>query len=117
MLRSDLCDYSDPYIVVKGAITVQGNNGNNQEGKKLTFKNNAPFRSCISKINNTLIENAQDLDNVMPMYKLLEYSNNYSMTSGILWNYYRDELNNNTNENNDDTYRINNKKTISKSFE
>ena len=53
----------------------------------------------------------------MPMYKLLEYSNNYSMTSGILWNYYRDELNNNTNENNDDTYRINNKKTISKSFE
>ena len=55
------------------------------------FKNNAPFRSCISKINSTLIDNAEDLDIVMPMYNLLKYSQNYSMTSGSLWNYYRDK--------------------------
>ena len=55
MLRSDLCDYSDAYIVVKGIINVTGTNANNRRNKKLTFKNNAPFRSCISKINNTFI--------------------------------------------------------------
>ena len=54
MLRSDLCDYSDAYIVVTGMISVTGINANNRRNKKLTFKNNAPFRSCISKINNTL---------------------------------------------------------------
>ena len=61
--------------------------------KKLTFKNNAPFRSCISKINNAFIDNAENLDIVMPMYSLLEYINNCSMTSGTLWNNYRDEVN------------------------
>ena len=66
--------------------------------KKLTFKNNAPFRSCISKINNTFIDNAGDLDIVMLMYNLLEYSDNYSMTSGRLWNYHRDEINDDTNK-------------------
>ena len=76
MLRSDLCDYSDAYIVVKGAITVT-NPDNNAYDKKLAFKNNLPFVSCISKINNTLIGNAEDLDVVMPMYNLLEYSKNY----------------------------------------
>ena len=74
MLTSDLCDYSDQYIVVKGEITVEGNNANNRENKKLAFKNIAPFRLCISKINNTLIDNAGDLDIVMPMYNLLEYN-------------------------------------------
>ena len=74
MLRSDSCDYSGIYIVVKGNITVESNNVNNREDKKLTFKNNAPFRSCISKINNTFIDNAEDIDIVMPMYNLLEYS-------------------------------------------
>ena len=54
------------------------------------FKNNAPFRLCISKINNRLIENAEDLV-VMAMYNLLEYNHNYSITSGSLWNYYRDK--------------------------
>ena len=54
MLRSDLCDYSDAYIVLTGMISVTGINANNRRNKKLTFKNNAPFRSCISKINNTL---------------------------------------------------------------
>ena len=57
----------------------------------LAFKNNAPFKSFISKTNSTLINNAEDLDIVMPMYNLLEYSQNYSMTSGSLWNYYRDD--------------------------
>ena len=92
MLRSGLCDYSDVYIVVKGTITVTDpNNGNND--KKLALKNNAPFTSCISKINNTLIDNAEDLDIVIPMYNLLEYSKNYRKTTGSLWNYYRDEPN------------------------
>ena len=84
MLRSDLCDYSDAYIVVKGRISVRGTNDANKRNKKLTFKNNAPFRSCISKISNTFIDNAEDLDIVMPMYNMLEYSDNYSMKSGSL---------------------------------
>ena len=75
MLRSDLCDYSDAYIVVKGTITVTDPNNANYD-KKLAFKNNAPFTSCISKINNTLIDNAEDLDIVMARYNLLEYSKN-----------------------------------------
>ena len=95
MLRSDLCDYSDVYIVVKERITVEGGNYDKTRNKKLIFKNNAPFRSCILKINNTFINNAEDLDIVMPMYNLLEYTNNYSMKSGSLWNYYKDEANNN----------------------
>ena len=59
--------------------------------RKLTLKNNAPFRSCTSKINGELVENAEDLDIVIPMYNLLKYSNNYEKTSGSLFNYYRDE--------------------------
>ena len=58
------------------------------------FKNNAPFRSCISKIKSTLVDNAEDLDIVILMYNLLKYSQNYSMTSESLWNYYRDEIDN-----------------------
>ena len=96
MLRSDLCDYSDAYIVVKGKITVSATDGaNNIRDKKnrpLAFKNNAPFISCISKINGVLIDYAEDLDIVMPMYNLLEYSKIYSKTSGSFYNYYRDEL-------------------------
>ena len=57
---------------------------------KLAFKNNAPFTSCISKINNILIDNAEDLDIVTPMYNLIEYSKNYRKKTGSLWNYYRD---------------------------
>ena len=89
MLRSDLCDFSDAYIVVKGTITVTNPNDANYN-KKLALKNNAPFTSCISKINNTLIDNAEDLDIVMPMYNLIEYSKHYSKTTRNLWNYYRD---------------------------
>ena len=90
MLRSDLCDYSDAYIVVKGDITLEGDNDANKRNKNLEFKNNAPLINCISKINGTKIDNAKDLDVVMPMYNLLEYSKNYRKTTQSLWNYYRD---------------------------
>ena len=70
------------------------------KNRPLAFKNNAPFISCISKINGVLIENAENLHIVMPMYNLLEYSKTYSKTSGSLWNYYSDELTDKTNDNN-----------------
>ena len=94
MLRSDLCGYSDAYIVIKEAIDLlaAAANENDKTHKNVAFKNNAPFRSCISKINSTLIDSAEDLDIVMLMYSLLKYSQNCSMTSGSLWNYYRDEI-------------------------
>ena len=91
MLRSDLCDYSDAFVWVKGKITVTNPNENANFNKELTLKNNAPFISCISKINGELVENAEDLDIVMPMYNVLEYSKNYEKTSGSLFNYFRDE--------------------------
>ena len=100
MLRSDLQDFSDAYIVVKGEVTVTGVNNNSKKNRFLAFKNNAPFTNCISKINNVLIDNAEDLDVVMPMYNLIEYSKNYRKTIGSLWNYYRDELSYDTNDNN-----------------
>ena len=83
MLRSDLCDFSDAYIVVKGTITVVRPN-NAKRNKAVTFKNNAPFINCISKINGIKIDNAEDLDVVMPMYNLLEHSKNYRKTTGSL---------------------------------
>ena len=93
MLKSDLCKYSDAYIVVKGTITVLRPNAA-KKNKAVAFKNNAPFINCISKINGVKIDNAEDLDVVMPMYNLLEYSKNYRKTTGSLWNYYRDEPSN-----------------------
>ena len=68
-------------------MTVERDSADKARNKKLIFKNNTPFRSSISKINNTCIENAQDLDIVMPMYNLIEYSDTYSIASGSLWNY------------------------------
>ena len=98
MLRSDLCDYVDVYILVNGTITVTANAGANnirdKRNRKLILKHNAPFVSCITRINGELIEDADDLDVVMPMYNLLEYSKNYRKTIGLLYNYYRDELTN-----------------------
>ena len=93
MLRSDLCDYCNAYIVVKGTITITNPN-NAKRNKTVAFKNNAPFINCISKTNGIKIFNAEDLDIVMPMYNLLEYSKNYKKTTGSLWNYYRDEPSN-----------------------
>ena len=91
MLRSDLCDYSDAYVWVKGKINVTNPNNNANFDRRLTLKNNAPFVSCISKINGELVENVEDLDIVIPMYNLLEYSKNYEKTSGSLFNYYKNE--------------------------
>ena len=71
-----------------------------KKNRPLAFKNIAPFISCISIINDELIEKAEDLDIVMPMYNLLEYSKNYRKTTGSLFNYYRDELSDETNDNN-----------------
>ena len=104
MLRSDLCDYEDAYILVNGTITVTAaagaNNIRDKRNRKLILKNNAPFVSCINRINGELIEDADDLDIVMPMYNLLEYSKNYGKTIGPLYNYYRDESTNDNNSNN-----------------
>ena len=97
ILRSDLCDYSDAYIVVKGDITLTKTNGRgiiDIRNRFLAFKNNAPLTNCILKINNVLIDNAEDLDIVMPMYNLLEYSKHYRKITGSLWDYYRDQPNN-----------------------
>ena len=119
--RSDLCDSSDAYIAVKGNIiadkktftandfeapnntaanTTATNNANNNAfgEEKLVFKNNASFINCISKINGKKIDNAEDLDVVMPMYNLLEYSKNYRQTTGSLWSCYRDEPNSDTDD-------------------
>ena len=115
MLRSGLCYYCYTYIVVKLRISVRGTNDANRINKKLDFKNNAPFRSCISKINNTHKGNSI----AMPMYNLLEYSSNSSMTSASFRNYYRDKVNDSSNENNEtNNCRINNDKiATSNSFE
>ena len=94
MLKSSLCDYSDAYILVKGTISVnntaaQGAAANNTN-KKVIFKSCAPFTNCISETNNMQIDNAKDIDIVMPMYNLIEYSDNYAKTTGSLWQYCKD---------------------------
>ena len=104
MLKSSLCDYSDAYILVKGTISVNNTAADgaaaNNTNKKVLFKNCAPFINCISEVNNTQIDNAKDIDIVMPMYKLIEYSDNYAKTSRSLWQYCKDipARNNNNNE-------------------
>ena len=101
LLRSNLCDYADAYILLKRTIKITGA-GNDDVAKRLDernkgviFKNCAPFTKCISTINNTDIDNAQDIDTVMPIYNLIEYSDNYSKTSGSLWQYYKGDPNDN----------------------
>ena len=100
MIRSSLCDYSEGCILVKGTITVQTTGvaaAPKNRNKKLIFKNCTPFIDCISGINNKEIDFVKDIDVVMPMYNLIEYSENYLKTSESLWQYYRDEpfINNN----------------------
>ena len=94
MLKSTLCDYGDAYILVKGTITVNNTAAAgaaaNNTNKKVIFKNCAPFTNCISEINNTQIDHAKDIDIVMPMYNLIEYSDNYAKTTGSLWQYCKD---------------------------
>ena len=103
MIRLNLCDYSETYILVQGTITVPntaaaGSAVNNTD-KKVIFKNCAPYTDCIAEINNAQSDDAQKIDVVMLMYKLIDYSDAYSKTSGSLWQYYRDEpaLDNNGN--------------------
>ena len=100
MLRSDLCDYSDAYIVLKVTITT-GRPNNAKRNKSVAFKNNAPFIHCISKLNDVIVDNAEDLDVVMLLYNLLEYSKSYRKATEMLWNYYRDEPRNPLSSNSD----------------
>ena len=107
MLRSNLCDYADLDILVKGNITITGSPGPpagrteaqllavrqaDERDRGVTFKNCALFTECINRINNTDIDNAHDIDIVMPMCNLVEYSDSYSKTPGSLWQYYKDDL-------------------------
>ena len=101
MLRSNLWDYADAYIHANGTITITGDGDDDvakcldERNKGVIFKNCAPFTKCINRINNTKIDNAKDIDIVIPMYNFIEYSNNYSETSGSLWQYYKDDPNDN----------------------
>ena len=108
MLRSDFCDYSDAYILVNGTITITSQNNVNRDKKDrpLILQNNAPFISCITRINGELIEDADDLDIVMPMYNLLEYSKNYKKTIGSFYSYYRDELSDDPDKINHDNIKV-----------
>ena len=100
MLRSNWCDYANAYILVcKETITITGAGDDDatkrldERNKDVIFKNCAPFTKCISRINNTDIDNAKDIDIVMPMYNLIEYSDKYAKTSGSLYQYYKDDPN------------------------
>ena len=101
MLRSNLCDYADSHILVKGTIVITDEGDDaaaeraDERDKGVTFKNCAPFTKCISRIYNTDIDNAHDTDIVMPMHNLIEFSDNYSKTSGSLWEYYKDDSDDN----------------------
>ena len=96
-----MCDYSEAYILVNGTIRITGTGADHaatqvdERNKGVTFRNCAPFTNCISEINNTQIDNVKYTDVVMPLYDLIEYSNNYSKTLGSLSQYYRDESNDN----------------------
>ena len=95
IIRSRLCDYSDAYMLVKGNIRVTNTAADGaapkSKNKKVIFKNWAPFTDFISEINNKEIDHTKDIDIAMPIYNLIKYSDNYSKTSGSLWQYYRDK--------------------------
>ena len=111
MIRSNLCDFLDAYIFVKGNISITGGGDNaarreDERDKGVTFKNCTPFVKCISRINNTEIDNAKDTDIVMPVYNLIEYSDNYSKTFGSLWQYYKDVPDNNLADSESFKYKV-----------
>ena len=101
MLKSSLCDYSNAYILVKGRIAITGAGADevarqaDERDKCVAFKNCAAFINCRSEINNTQVGNAKDIDITMPMYSLIEHSDNYVKTIGSLWQYFRDQPNDN----------------------
>ena len=103
-LESNLCDYSDAYILVTGNITVAGGNANT----KVAFKNCAPFKECRTEINETFVDKTKHINIAMPMYNLIEYSDNYSDTSGSLWQFKRDEIEGNVDLTVDDNHIPNN---------
>ena len=92
ILRSDICDYSDAYIVIKGTITAEGTIDRDKHNRRFILKNKCSicFNAPSTKINGTFIDNAEDLDTVMPMSNMIECSKNYLKTSGTLWNYCKD---------------------------
>ena len=94
VIKSNLCDYSEAYILVKGDITTTGGNPDNNVG----FENCAPFTKCITHINDDNVDSADNLDIIIAMHNLAEHSDNYSDTSWSLWQFKRDEQNMN-NEN------------------
>ena len=102
IIRKCLYDYGDAYIRVSGTVTITGAGADaaakraNQRNRGVIFKTGAPFTECMSTINNTHIDN--DMDVVMSMYNLKEYSDDYSKSSGSLWQYYRKEPNDNIAE-------------------
>ena len=112
MLRSSLCDYSDAYILVCGTITITRAGGDDaakqldDRDKQVIFKICSPFTDCISEINSTQIDNGKYIDLVMPMCNLIEYSDNYSKTSGSLLQYYRDDSNDNTTQSESFKFKI-----------
>ena len=95
MLRLSLCDHSDEYIIVKGTMTVANNaaqgHASNAANKDIIFKDCVSFTKCISTMNNVQVDDAHDIDAVIPIYILIEHSDNYSKTSEILWQYCRDK--------------------------
>ena len=100
MIKSNFCDYSDTYIPVKGTMIVPNMaTAVNNTNKKVIFKNCATFSNCITEVNNTKVDDAENIDIVISLYNLIEYSDAYSKTSRSLWQYYRDEpvLDNNNN--------------------
>ena len=103
-LESSLCDYCDVYILVTGNITVTCGNNNT----KVAFKNCTPFRKCRTEINETFIHEGEHINIAMPMYNLIEYSDNYSDTSGSLWQFKRDEIEGNVDLTVDDNHIPNN---------
>ena len=112
MLRSDLCDYAGAYMLVNGTITVTGNHPRDRQNRPLILKNNTLFISCITRINGELTEDAEDLDIVMLMYNLLEYSKNYRKTIGSLYNFYRDELSDDNDNDNFGNIKVVNSKAF-----
>ena len=91
--QSILCDYTDACKLFKGRITIIGAGG--KDGARVIFKNCSPFINCKSEINNTETDDARDIDMVMPLYNQSEYSDSYSKACESLWQYYRDDPNDN----------------------
>ena len=112
MLKSRLCDFSDGYVLISGTITITGTGPDNaakrldERNKGVVFKNCALFTDCKGEINNTQIDNVKNIDVVMSMYDLIEYSNNYSKTSRNLWQYYRDYSNDNIRQSESFNFKI-----------